>query len=76
MTGDAALAPAPLCLLRLPQVMDRVGLRKSSIYHLVKLGQFPQPIRLGLRCSAWSSHAVDQWVRARIAFAESRGVAQ
>jgi prophage regulatory protein len=67
---------APLSLLRLPKVIERVGLRKSAIYHLVKLGQFPQPIRLGLRCSAWSSHAVDEWVRARIAFAESRGVAK
>lgn len=33
-------------LLRLPQVMDRTGLSRTSIYELIKAGQFPSPRRL------------------------------
>ena len=32
MTPDVATAAAPLCLLRLPQVLERVGLRRTSVY--------------------------------------------
>jgi prophage regulatory protein len=68
MTG----APAPLRLLRLPDVIERVGLRRTAIYDLVKLGTFPAPIKLG-RCVAWPSDAVDAWVRERIADAGGGG---
>ena len=57
---------APLCLLRLPQVMERVGLRRTAIYDMVKRGTFPAGIRLGRRCVAWPSDAVDEWVRSCI----------
>ena len=59
-------APAPLCLLRLPDVIARVGLRRTAIYDGVRLGTFPAPIRLGRRCVAWPSDAVDEWVRSCI----------
>jgi len=62
MTGNALL-----CLLRLPQVIERVGLRRTAIYDGVKAGTFPQPIKLGRRCVAWPSDAIDLWVRERIA---------
>jgi prophage regulatory protein len=65
--AEGAAEVAPLCLLRLPQVSARVGLRRTSIYSLVKSGAFPQPIKLGRRCVAWPSDEIDLWVRARIA---------
>jgi len=58
---------APLCLLRLPDVIARVGLRRTAIYDGVRLGTFPAPIRLGRRCVAWPSDAVDLWVKEQIA---------
>ena len=73
MTVDACLAAVPgppvpqLCLLRLPQVISRVGLKRTAIYEGVKGGTFPQPIRLGRRCVAWPSDAIDAWVRERVA---------
>lgn len=70
MTPDIGQA-APLCLLRLPEVSARCGLRRTAIYDAVKAGKFPKPIRLGRRCSAWPSTEVDAWVAARIA--EARG---
>ena len=66
---------APLCLLRLPQVIERVGLRRTAVYDLVKRGEFPRPVRLGRRCVCWPSDAVDSWVRERIAESRASDVA-
>ena len=60
--------------LRLPAVMAQVGYSKSRIYALVVKGQFPQPIRIGQRASAWLKSEVDAWISNRIA--ASRGQAQ
>lgn len=62
-----ATVAEPLCLLRLPQVIERVGLRRTAIYESVKLGTFPAPIRLGRRCVAWDSFSIETWIRGRIA---------
>ena len=40
-------------ILRLPQVLDNVGLKKSAIYNRIKAGQFPPPIKLGTHASGW-----------------------
>ena len=57
----------PVCLLRLRDVMDRVGLRSSAIYQSVQRGTFPKPIRLGNSVSvAWLDQEVDAWLRTRL----------
>jgi prophage regulatory protein len=57
----------PICLLRLHDVMDRVGLRSSAIYQSVQRGTFPKPIRLGNSVSvAWLDQEIDAWLRARL----------
>jgi prophage regulatory protein len=53
-------------LLRLSSVEAMVGLKKSEIYRRIKLGTFPQPIKLGLRAVAWPTAAVDAWVKSLI----------
>lgn len=53
-------------LLRLPDVEARTGLRRSHIYHLSSRGQFPRPLKLGDRASAWVAGEVDDWIMARI----------
>ena len=60
-------------LLRLQQVMDRTGLGRSSIYAMTSKGEFPKPIKIGLRSSAWLENEIRDWVRDRIL--ESRGIA-
>ena len=59
-----------LTILRRKQVEARVGLKRSSIYVKVKAGEFPAPVRLGVRAVGWVESSVDEWLRARIA--ESR----
>jgi prophage regulatory protein len=54
-------------VLRLPEVMHRVAMRRTKIYSMIQLGQFPAPVRLGARTVGWSSEAITQWIEARIA---------
>lgn len=56
-----------LTLERLPQVKARTGLSRSEIYRRIALGDFPRPIKLGERASAWSAAEVDAWIAQRIA---------
>jgi len=53
-------------LLRLPPVMDKVGLAKSSIYARVAAKTFPAPVALGPRVVAWVSAEVDNWIAEQI----------
>lgn len=50
-------------LLRLPQVMDRVGLKRTAIYQRMREGRFPRSRSLGPRCTVWVEAEVDEWVR-------------
>lgn len=54
-------------LLRIGQVCEFTGLRRSSLYRLSAEGRFPKPLKITERASAWSEAAVREWVRARIA---------
>ncbi len=46
-------------LLRLPTVMERVGLKRTAIYDRINSGLFTAPIKLGPRASVWPAHEVD-----------------
>lgn len=58
---------ASLRLLRLPEVIERTGLSRSTIYSQVAQGLFPQIVKLGLRSSAWVESEVNSWLSGRIA---------
>jgi prophage regulatory protein len=51
--------------LRLPTVIERTGLSRSSIYRLVQLGRFPAPVKLSERASAWRESDVVAWLESR-----------
>lgn len=53
-------------LLRLPQVLERVGLGRSRLYSLVKVGEFPRPVRLTQNVVAWVDTEVDEWINGKI----------
>ena len=48
-------------LIRLPDVIDRVGLKRTAIYKMIKAGQFPKQVRLGV-ASLWSESEVAAWI--------------
>lgn len=49
-------------LLRLPEVMSRVGLKRSAIYQRMSEGRFPRSRSLGPRCTVWLEREVDAWI--------------
>lgn len=55
-----------LALLRLPEVERQTGLARATIYRKIKSQEFPAPVRLGARCSRWSSAAVRDWIKAQV----------
>lgn len=48
-------------LMRLPAVMNKVGLCRTSIYMRIAEGKFPAPRKLG-RTSLWIEAEIDQWI--------------
>lgn len=53
-------------LLRLPDVEALAGIKKSTIYQLMREGKFPNCVRISRRLSVWPESAVLTWVNARI----------
>lgn len=52
---------------KLSQVLAKTGLSKSHLYALAQKGEFPKPIKLSERSSAWVESEVQDWIEARIA---------
>ena len=53
--------------IRLPEVINRTGYRRTSIYEKIAEGTFPAPIKLGPRAVAWVSEEIEDWMDARVA---------
>lgn len=52
-------------LLRRPQVEERTGLKRSSIYARMAKGTFPKSVSLG-RAVAWVEAEIEAWIDERI----------
>lgn len=53
-------------LLRRPEVERLTGLGRSALYAAMAAGQFPKPIKLGVRAIAWPASWIDAWIQSRI----------
>lgn len=49
-------------VLRLPEMVRKIGLSKGSIYRLMKKNQFPKPIHLSERARGWLESDLDCWL--------------
>ena len=58
---------APTRILRLPEVMARTGLSRTTIYRWRRAGRFPQAVPLGTRCVGFIESELEAWLRERIA---------
>ena len=52
--------------LRLPVVIERTGLSRSTIYEMMDRDEFPRPVKIGARAIAWPSHRLDEWINERM----------
>ena len=53
-------------ILRLPEVIERVGQSRSTIYTGVKNGTFPKPLKLSLRLIGWRESDIDDYIDALV----------
>ena len=64
----------PERLLRLPEVIRRVGYSRPSIYRKMNSAEFPSPVNLGGRAVAWIESEIDAWIESRVS--DRRAVAK
>jgi len=53
-------------ILRLPTVLDRTGLSRSTVYQRVAEGNFPKSISLGAIAVGWIEAEIDEWIARQI----------
>lgn len=49
-------------IVRLPTVMQRTGLSRSTIYAFIKGGRLKPPISLGARAVGWLNTDIDEFI--------------
>lgn len=50
--------------LRLPEVAEKVGWKRPTIYKKIKAGEFPAPRKDG-KMSYWLEHEINDWIAKR-----------
>ena len=63
-----AVEPGPVehRILRRAEVEARTGFKRAHLYALMKKGEFPKAMRLGVRAIGWDSVEIDQWITDRL----------
>ena len=53
-------------IIRMRDLIEKVGYAESTIYALVKDGKFPAPFKLtpGGRANGWFEHTIDEYLQA------------
>ena len=54
-------------LIDVTEVTRIAGISRTEVWRKVKLKAFPQPTRMGSRCTRYSRNEVLDWVRQRLA---------
>lgn len=49
-------------LIRLRDVVTRVGMSKATIYRKIALGEFPKPVGVGGQSVRWRESTVVDWI--------------
>lgn len=53
-------------ILRLPVVIERTGLSRSSIYLRMSNDEFPHSVSLGGRAVGWLEEDIEAWLTAKV----------
>lgn len=63
---------SPDRILRLPSVIERTGLSRSTVYRKVEARTFPKPLRISERCIGWRESDVESWLRSPAVHADAK----
>ena len=65
-------------LIKLPEVIDYVGISRSQIYNLISMNRFPAPLKIsgsnqgvGSRSARWSQNRIQSWIQEQVAQGEA-----
>ena len=62
----------PIIIIRLPEVIARTGLSRSTIYHLIANNSFPKGVPIGTHARGWLQHEIEEWIESRVAIRGDR----
>ena len=51
--------------LRAHQVLEMIGVSRSTLWRMVQAGAFPQPVRITVGTSGYLLEAVESWMKAK-----------
>ena len=54
-------------IIRLPEVMAKTGLSRSTIYFQISNGDFPKGIPIGEHARGWLNHEIEEWIEQKVA---------
>lgn len=49
-------------LIRIPEVLRRVGFGRTTMYELIKEGRFPDKVIIGAEAVAFVESGIDAWI--------------
>lgn len=59
-------------IIRLPTVLDRTGLSRSTMYRKIADGTFPRQVSISTHGTGWHESAVDRWIADPTSYREER----
>lgn len=74
-TAAAQTPQAPRRVLRLPEVIQKTGLSRTTLYTMSKAGNFPESISLGGKAMGWIEAEIDHWIEELMAARQRTPVA-
>lgn len=63
----SASQPANHRVIRLPDVIKKTGLGRTTIWRMSTSGDFPESISLGGKATGWIEAEIDRWIEKRMA---------
>lgn len=53
-------------IMRLPEVIQATGFKRTSIYDLMRSGEFPKSRAIGRRAVGWDSLEIRAWINTKL----------
>ena len=52
-------------LLRIRDLENKLGVKKSTIYKMIQAGEFPKPVKISERARGWRESQAEAWIAIR-----------
>jgi prophage regulatory protein len=52
-------------LLRIKELENKLGVKKSTIYKMIQAGEFPKPVKISERARGWREGRAEAWIASR-----------